>query len=59
MDSDADGTEMEVVEEDRHVVVKALAGGEVQLEGSLADTVQFLLLLRPGKQQQNIQISTM
>ncbi len=45
MHSDADDAEVEVVKEDGCVVVQSFRWREVQLETSLADTLQLLLLV--------------
>ena len=45
MDGDTDDGQVEVVKEDRYVVVEALGGTQVQLEAALTDALQLVLAL--------------
>ena len=57
VDGDAHCGEVEVVEEDRHMVVQALGGSQVQLQHALTDALQLLLLIRPATER-SVSVST-
>lgn len=54
MDVDADGCEVKIVKQDGDVMMDASDGGEMHLYGTLADTLQLLLLLGPESEERKI-----